>query len=186
MEWIRRVLRRIFNREKRNKVVILVDLENLLLGTENVTSPEKEGFSIEEGLTTLVKRIAQEVGEVVDVFVFTPPHLSNLYGKPLHQQGFFIIFCPKVLNKERQEIDTVDSTLINFGRRIIADTEGLTHICIGSGDRDFSPLARAAYYKGLRTIVIAGSVKSLSSELLKLAEKTYVFSPTQSQTHASQ
>ena len=175
---------------KENKIVMLVDFENLLTNFE-ISSPTS--YSVEAGFDKVTKEISREVGEITDVFIFVPPHLSSLWGETFHKQGFFTIYCPKIKTKDEGEKDTVDSILTEYGKREITKNPDLTHLCIGSGDKDFAssgeknfvPLVRAAIRRGLKIIVVAGSLKSLSPELISLADSkpdgskmVYLFSPT--------
>ena len=152
----------------KQKVVCFFDLENLIKNLPITSSPEK--YSLEDGFDRLIKEIAQEMGDIVNVYVFVPPHLAMIWGETLHRLNFFTIFCPKIRSKDGQsEEDTVDQTLIEFGKTIIQD-HNLTHICLGSGDKDFSGLLRLAIRSGKKIIIVSGDISSLSSELIKLAD----------------
>jgi hypothetical protein len=162
---------------KINKILVLIDVENL---RANLPPIGPSGFSFPAGFDRTMKQIAREVGVIEDVFVFSPPHLIQLFGGELHHHGFTIIACPKVRSKDgRGEIDTVDQTLIDFGKKTIGRIEGLTHLCLGSGDKDFAPLVREAIRRGLKILVIASSPQSLSTELIQLSDQVYLFSPTE-------
>ncbi len=165
-----------------SKIVVLIDFENLLQNTE---IPPPKSFSMMAGFDKLIKEISQDVGEIINVFVFIPPNLAITYGAELYKQGFFMILCPKIQSKKGSEEDTVDSTLIEFGKKIIGQSPDLTHLCIGSGDKDFNPLIREAIRWRLKIIIIAGNLRSLSFDLIKLADKktggkgkmVYLFTP---------
>jgi len=159
------------------RILMLIDWENLLTNLKEMPPPES--YSITAGFDRLCKEIASEVGEIVNVFVFIPPHLVYTFGETFHKIGFFTIACPKIRGKKGEEEDTTDLTLINFGQKAIEDIKDLTHLCLGSGDKDFSLLVRQAIRKGLKIIVVASSERSLSTELIKLADKIYIFSPTE-------
>lgn len=171
-------------RPGKNKILLLIDFENL---QKNLAiTPTAEKFSVAAGFDRLFKQISREVGEIDNVFVFVPPHSASLWGETFHKLGFFTILCPKIKSKSREEIDTTDETLTAFGKKMILQPPELTHLCLGSGDKDFSPLLREAIRKGLKIIVVAGNFNSLSSELIKLADKkpdgtkmVYLFSPTE-------
>lgn len=150
------------------RVVILLDWENLLSTT---TTYPPERFSLEGELNRTIERIAQEVGVIIGIYVFIPPHLAPAWGETFKKQGFFTIFCPKRKDKEGQEADGVDEELIRFGTKMIEQVSDLTHFCLGSGDQDFVPLLREARLHSLEVIVVAGNLQSLSSELLPFAEK---------------
>lgn len=166
-------------RKKSDKrIMILVDWENLLKSMKEM--PPAEVFSVTAGFDKFMKTIALEIGEIVNVFIFIPSHMVVPWAETFHRQGFFTIVCPKIRGKTGEEEDTTDATIINFGKTVIENTRNLTHLCIGSGDKDFSLLVRQAIRKGLKIVVVASSERSLSMELIRLADKVYIFSPTDS------
>lgn len=152
---------------KRKKILVLVDWENISL---NVGFTPGEP-SLKERLDVCIRNIAKQVGSIVDVFVFMPPHASYTWGEHLYSLGFFIIACPKVKNKAGEEIDTVDETLMKFGERMLDRTEGLTHLCLVSGDADLLPLLTRARLKGLKTVLIAADTHSLSAKMIPLIDE---------------
>ncbi|PIP23432.1 MAG: hypothetical protein COX90_00520 [Candidatus Nealsonbacteria bacterium CG_4_10_14_0_2_um_filter_38_17] len=152
---------------KRNKVLVLIDFENLLWNTER-TPPER--FSIIDGLDRIIKDISREIGPIVGVFVFLRAHLSYDWATYLQKMNFFIILCPPDVTKQKELQDTTDAELIRFGQLMIPQITGLTHLCIGSGDKDFEQLARTAILNGKRIAIIAGNRESLSGELSRLAD----------------
>lgn len=157
------------------KIVALLDTENLYNNLPHI-GPGVLSFSA--GFDRVMKEIARRIGPIEDVYVFAPPHLVQLLGEEFYQQEFTIIACPKVHAKETgREVDTVDRTLIKFGEKTIRKEKGLTHLCIGSGDKDFAPFAREAIRQGLKILVIVSSKESLSSDLLDLADEVFLFSP---------
>lgn len=167
---------------KKNKAALAVDLENLIL---NTTIPTPQRFSTTEGFAKLLRTISREINGIVDVFVFLPPHMAATYGRELRDQGFFLILCPRTQNKASEDQDTVDSTLIKFAETVIIPNPEYSYLCIGSGDKDFGLLAREASRAGLRIIIVAGNLTSLSIELIGAAEKrtdgsrmVFIFSPT--------
>ena len=162
---------------KENKIIVLIDIENL---NANLPSMGPVGFSFSAGFDRVMKQIAREVGAIEDVFVFSPPHLVQLFGEEIYRQGFTIIACPKTRSKESgEEIDTVDQTLIEFGKKAIRQMKGLTHLCLGSGDKDFAPLVREAIRRRLRIVILASSPGSLATELIKLSDQVFLFSPVE-------
>jgi hypothetical protein len=164
-------------REKENKILVLIDLENLRAGLPAIGPM---GFSFLVGFDRTMKQIAHEVGAIEDVFIFSPPHLIQLFGEELYRQGFTIIACPKIRSKGGgEELDTVDQTLIEFGEKAIRQIGGLTHLCLGSGDKDFARLVREAIRRKLKILILASSPQSLSTELIKLSKQVFLFSPTE-------
>lgn len=155
------------NRDKRPKILVLVDWENLQW--QIGFSPGRP--SLKDRLDSRIKEVAAEVGGVLDVFVFMPPHISYTWGESLHEKGFFIVACPKIRNKAGEETDTTDETIIKFGEMMMDNVRGLTHLCLASGDKDFSPLLNRAQRKGLENIIIAGDIKSLAGDVISLASQ---------------
>lgn len=157
-------------RKKRpnNKVLLLIDWENLLSSTVSIP-PEK--FSLDAGLNNLIEKITQEVGIIIGIYVFVPPHLVSTWGEKFKKEGFFIICCPKIKTKTGEEKDTVDEELSRFGMKMVAQISDLTHLCLGSGDQDFIPLLQEAKQRGLKIIIATGNLQSLSAELIRFAEK---------------
>lgn len=151
-----------------NKVLVLLDWENLQSSTVSIP-PEK--FSLQVGLEKLIEKITSEVGKIVGIFVFLPPHLVSTIGERLKKEGFFIICCPKIKGKDGVERDTVDEELMRFGRKMIAEIPDLTHLCLGSGDQDFIPFLQEARHQGLKIILISGTLQSLSKEIIRFAVK---------------
>lgn len=171
-------------REKENKILVLIDWENL---QRNVKLPPPEKFSMKRGFNRLLKQLS-EIGKVAMVFVFIPSHMASLYGKIFYEieAGLRVILCPRIKTKEGKEKDTVDEILMEVGREMIWQIPDLTHLCLGSGDKDFSPFLKEAIKQGLKIIIVEGNIRSLSPELIELADlhpKTkkrmiYIFSPS--------
>lgn len=155
------------SQKKPIKILMLIDFVNLEMNL-HLIPPER--FSIADGLRRVIRTISREIGEIASVFVFTPPHSAMLWAEDLWKIGFFTVFCPTVKGKKGEEIDTTDEILIKFAENIISQMPDLTHICIGSGDKDFTPLADKALRKGLKIIIFAGDSISLSFDLRKLAD----------------
>ncbi len=149
------------------KILMLIDWENLIT---NMDLPPAERYSNIEGFDRIIKRISRDVGEIVNVFVFLSPHLAYSVSEDMYKLGFFTIVCPKIRTKEEEQQDTADGIIIDFGKKMINQISGLTHLCLGSGDKDFTPLIREATRKGLKIIILAGNKRSLSRELSKLAD----------------
>ena len=169
-------------RREINKILVLLDWENLSISADDIP-PEK--FSLTAGFHRLAQQF-RDVGEVTNVFLFAPLPSLATHAEIFYRQGFISVLCPKIHSKSGEEQDTTDGIIITFGQRIIGHMPDLTHLCIGSGDRDFVPLAREAIRRGLRIIIVAGSCQSLAPELSELADihpmskkrMVYLFSPT--------
>lgn len=178
-------LSKVFRRRKRstsrNKILVLLDLENILLNTN--AGPFE--FSLVDGFTKIIRKLG-EFGRVVEVFVFGPPSTISINLDSLYQMEFRAIACPRVVvEKTGPKTDTVDSVMIDLGKKMITEMGELTHLCIGSGDRDFLPLVRETERSGLKVIIVAGNEGSLSEELARFAcrnpisgeRAVYFFSP---------
>ena len=172
------------NRNKKVKILCVIDWDNIHI---NVPPPEK--LSITAGLDRIMKKIAQEVGEIINVFVFTPFHLALANAQAFYDETFYMILCPKIKYKKGGEQDTTDEIISAFLQDMINQMPGLTHICLGSGDKDFCRTIRQyVMRKGLKMIIIVGDMLSLSNHLINLADinpntdkkMVYVFSPTES------
>lgn len=168
--------------KQRTKIVMLVDFENLLLNL-NIELTPPEHFSLMGGLDRLIRQISQEVGEIANVLVFASAHLATAWAEDFHRLGFFTILCPRIINKAGEEEDTTDSVIMEFGRKTIRHHD-ITHLCLCSGDKDFSPFLREAIRQGLKIVIVAGNLTSLSTELIRLADKkedggkmVYILSP---------
>lgn len=161
-------------KKTRSQGVMLVDLENLI-DSLPFSSPDR--FSIEEGFRRIIRRIAEEKREITDVFIFAPEHVLTTWDEELHDLEFFMVRCPKIRTKDGKDFqDTTDAILIRFGKRII-NLPDIDFLCLVSGDRDLMPLIRTAERKGLKKLIVTGSIKSLSKHLIKAADQVYLFEP---------
>ena len=159
------------------RIIFLADIENLLL---NLPPMGPGMFSLSTGFDRVMKEIARTVGPIEDLLAFLPPHLIPIHGEELHRLGFTIIACPKVRAKGTgREVDITDEILIERGKKEIRRMQGITHLCLGSGDKDFSLLVREAIHRGLKIIVVASSRNSLSKELIDLSDQVFLFSPAE-------
>lgn len=155
-----------FFEPKKNRVLVLMDWENLQRDVRYF--PDRS--SIKERLSKLIVTIAREIGEVVGVYVYLPPHAIFGWGEDLQRLGFWPISCSKIKNKTGEKKDTADSMLIDHGKKLIDQITGLTHLCVGSGDIDMEPLIRSARNKGLKTMLIVRDLQSLNVKLLSLVD----------------
>lgn len=157
-----------FGKKKPNKILVVLDWDNLNI---NLRMPLSEKFSIMTELDRVQKKITQEVGEIINVFVFASPYLIAVNSESLYNEGFYIVLCPLVRTKTGTEKkDTADETIIKFTNDMIAQMPDITHICLGSGDKDFCRMLRGAIRKRLKIMIIAGDLTSLSDDLIELAD----------------
>jgi len=174
-----------FRREKsQNKILLLIDWENIRLNTDFLA---RERVSMIAGFDRIQRQIVQDIGgEIVGVFIFASPHLTSTEAETFYREGFYVISCPRVKVKDEKDKDTTDEVLIEFLKDTIKVIPNLTHICLGSGDKDFCQTLRKALRRGLKLIILAGSLSSLSPDLIDLADSNpltgkkmvYIFSPT--------
>lgn len=156
-----------FGRKKPIKILMVADWDNLIY---NLKMPAPEKLSKIAGLDRVQKEITQEVGEIVDVFVFTP-HLIYLDSETLYNEGFYIVLCPRVRTKTgTEDRDTVDETIIKFVNDMVTRMPDITHICLGSGDKDFCRMLRGTIRKRLKIMLMVGDLTSLSADLIDLAD----------------
>lgn len=170
ISWIRTLqlfLRKPLPRGNGNTVLMLLDFENLYFNTEFSLLPERIR-AIEEGLTEVIRNITHDIGKIYTVLVFLPPH-QVLWAQKFEEMGFFTILCPQEKDKTGEMRDRTDLIMIRFGK-LWMDLPGLTHLCIGSGDKDFAPLVFEAHRKGLQIVIVAGDKTSLSDRLAQLAD----------------
>jgi len=156
-----------------NQVLALFDWENLLLNVPFIP-PDKPNFIVDWFDGLIHKRIPREIGEIVRVEAFVREDVIFLYGEQLNELRVHIEACPLVWTKDRKgRVNTTDQKLIEEGMELIDLLPKLTHLCIGSGDRDFTSLVRFAKRKGLKFILVAGSKRSRSPRMEKLADLKY-------------
>jgi len=154
------------------RVLVLVDWENLRINYDAAMAGIRVRYSLTDAFQCALDRIAKETGPICGVYIFTPLHLANTDGEDLFERGYYIVYCPKVAGKKPGERrDTTDSQLKSFGERMIAQLKGITHLCIASGDRDYTRLINDARLQGIPTQLVIGSLRSLSSRLIDKLEK---------------
>jgi len=166
------------SKKKEEKGFMALDHDNLW-AKARVGSPTKT--SAVEAFDKLVTKIVTEIGPIINILVFLPTHPSNIWAATYRKLGFFPVVCPRVPVKEgsEEEKDTVDETLTEYSEFAIEHIKELTFFVLCSGDQDFASLLRKAKRKGLKTVVVAGSTKSLSKELIDLADTTMLFELTE-------
>jgi len=149
---------------KESKILVLIDWENLQLGFIR-----QGGDFFHEGHFEYFLERLTEIGEVIFVFVFAPLHLESSYLEMFHKRGFYHIACPRIATKNGGVKDTTDEKIINFGKEAISQLSGLTHLCLVSGDRDLAELGYFAKRHGLKIIIGAPNINSISGEMVNLA-----------------
>lgn len=154
------------------RILVLVDWENIF---HNITDIQKVSYaSISQAFTKLTRKLEQEIGRIVFMFVFTPPHLASILGETLQEFESYIVYCSKRKGEADEEEDTVDEVLMKLGEKLIQEME-LSHLCICSGDEDFEPLYTKAKLNKIKIITVYASEKSLSAGVIKLSDKIILF-----------
>lgn len=180
---ILRILHILKKSKKRPKILVLLDIKNIL---DNSLPASEERVSPKAGFDRLMKELGK-IGQVDDVYIFAPLHIASQYQKLFYELGFYTIACPRITNKLGQEVDATDSVMIDFGKKMISQNPNLDYLCVGSGDKDFLPLIRKARQSGLKIITIVGcNIRSLAEEIIPLVDNhpgskkkmVLLFSPT--------
>ena len=156
------------------KILVLVDLENI---TINLSLMPLGGAAPSDVIKNLLPEL-RKIGDIFYVFVFSPPHriigYESFFKKGLvFREGVSLIECPKDIKKidgRQAEVDTVDEKIIEWCETIVPEIEGITHVCLCSGDADFLKALKGLKKRGLKIIIASGQEDSLARELIKLAD----------------
>lgn len=158
-----------------NKVLVLIDWDNIFFCLWEVFNKE---MRIDYRLKKLKEWIENNIGEILDGkgFVFAPEHLSVLHQQICVQNDLKLMTCPKKqkrsTEKKMEEEDTVDETLIWFGKMMMRHPD-IGFICLVSGDNDYVPLFERAASCGIKRVLIPPTINSLSKSktLIKLVDR---------------
>lgn len=162
-------------KKKTEKILVLIDWDNLFLNLINIFKPGKVNLSFR---LDKLKEWLGEIGEIWAVFVFAPPHLSPWHRKLLRQHGFFLITCDKIKPEEKtkektgdkKEIDTVDETLIRFGELELPHPD-IDYLCLVSGDFHFAELLEKAQKSGKKRAIVISGINPLARKLIAFADQ---------------
>jgi len=164
----------------KRKILVVVDLENMIANTE---LPPGAGFTLHQALLGLMQKLA-DLGDIVAKLVFTPPHRIPSFEKFFSEHGFFIVACPKVQTAEGPK-DITDQVIMDFCQQVVAEIPKITHFCLCSGDADFIPIIQILRKKGVKIIIASGNLRALSGDLIRLAEpngsggrRVFILSPS--------
>ena len=171
--------------KRKSMIAFFLDLDNLRSNTDFLT----QKISITGGFDRIQRQIMKDIGdgEISRVFVFaSSPHLTSAEQEAFYNQCFYVIVCPRIKTKEGNYRDTVDEQLGEFIKDELNLVPDITHVCLGSGDKDFCRALRKVMRKNIKLIIMAGNISSLSRDLIGLADvnpltgkkMVYVFSPT--------
>jgi len=164
------------------KVLLLIDWDNFFLSLYDSFGPDK--MQIDYRLQALLQWISQNIGELAGGygFVFAPEHLTLSFQQMCVQNQLRLVTCPKrpLADPKRnlktgymmQEEDTVDETLIWFGKMMMRHPD-VKFICLVAGDDDYVELFEEASHYNVRRVLAPPTLKSLSLSqgLVSLADK---------------
>jgi hypothetical protein len=163
---------------KKPAIAVAIDLDNIVREFAPIANDTHR--SVAEVLSILLTKLS-EIGRVMAVYVFTPPHLIG----PPYQDFFFqqkslplfVFYCPQPLEAKPVDPKTpgvVDQFLIDFCRTTILATNA-EYICFVAGDGHYVPIAKTFQQAGKKIILAPANEGSLSDELKGLADPSLVF-----------
>jgi hypothetical protein len=169
------VVQNLLSQTATGQVLVLADWDNIFLCLYNVFRAE---MRLEHRIQKMMEWIKTNIGEIFGGygFMFAPEHLSILHQQLCVENGFKLITCPKrSIKNELGEIiieDTVDETIVWFGK-IMFCHPNVRFICLVSGDDDYVPLLQEAEKCGVKRVLVAPTIDSLSrsKRLIQLADK---------------
>jgi hypothetical protein len=163
---------------KKPAIAVTIDLDNIVRELAPIANDTHR--SVAEALLMLLAKLS-EIGNVIAVYVFIPPHLIG----PPYQDFFFqqkslplfVFYCPqppeaKPANPETPGI--VDQFLIDFCRTTIL-AANIDYVCFVAGDGHYIPIAKTLQQAGKKIILAPASESSLSDGLKGLADPSLVF-----------
>lgn len=158
------------------KVLLLIDWDNVFFC---LYSMFKRDIRLEYRLKRLTDWIKKEIGEIFSDhgFVFAPEHLAQFHQQVCVQNDLKLIICPKreikdSEGKTEREEDTVDETIIWFGKMMMSHPD-VKFICLVSGDDDYVPLFEEAEKHNIKRVLAPPTIDSLSKSkrLVGLVDK---------------
>lgn len=161
------------------KIIVLIDLENILFSLPVMSSGEK--FSLESAFENFIAWL-EKIGKVKAVFVLGSE--KSIFSRRIgfSKLKWFQILCPKIKqwalkpgygfkleSEKNQEKDTSDATIIKLWE-LLNDIGGSWNIlCLSSGDIDFTPMSKETLRRGKHIAIAAATEVSLSKELRETA-----------------
>jgi uncharacterized LabA/DUF88 family protein len=156
--------------EKREKIAILIDFENLFDNTKD--DPEQKR------LGRLLDYFSfQQKKDIIVFWIFTPTHLAaNAMSVVFHLYHAELVFiphlrlCPRNLlmqiGRGLKDLDTVDQRITSQGKWLVDNTKELSEIIVVSNDFDFSELKNYAKQHGMKFQIYPSS-QAFSKDYLK-------------------
>lgn len=163
---------------KENKVILMIDFENIINSMPSSSPFEKNYASIATAIENLIRQL-EKIGKVVQAYIFAPPHslsIYSIYAERFYYKGIIMISCPKIKKMDygishNPFEDTVDEILRRCcDNWIIQGKGGITHFCLASGDSDFLRMIKELKRNGIKIIIAAGNNASLSGVLEREAD----------------
>ncbi len=154
---------------KNHKVIAIIDWENIRQSMmEESYSPE--GYSILSGLEKM-KNWLLTIGQQIWIIVYVCSDQLFYFIKTFEQLEFTSIICQPE-EEEGQKKDTTDRHIISDFSKLLdmVSDKGIYCLCLGSGDADFMPILKKAKEKGIKIAIAAGSKRSISQDLKKMAD----------------
>ena len=152
------------------KVLVLIDWDNFFLCLFNRFKKE---IRIEWRIRELLEWVKVEIGEILEGcgFVFAPEHLNVFHQEVCVNNNLVLFTCPKKklqtpINNPKTgmpetEVDTVDGTLMWFGRLMMKHPD-VGFICLVAGDDDYVPLMEEAERMNIGRVLAPPTIDSLS------------------------
>jgi len=151
-------------------VLVLVDWDNFFM---SLFDRFRNELQLESKIKRLMDWIEKEIGPIVEGygFVFAPEHLNAIQQDICVRSRLKIFTCPKIHVPDQETQDTVDETLMWFGRLMI-DNPNIGFICLVSGDDDYVPFLEGAKKRGIKIALAPPTIDSLSKSkrLIRLAD----------------
>ncbi len=151
-----------------DKVLLLIDWDNFLMGLQTRFAPDEVKISYRiEKLMTWVKGTC---GELVEVdgkkkgSVFAPEHLQPFYQDICVANKLHLNICPKKKVADNNgSMDSVDEEIIWFGKLMLRHPD-IGCICMVSADQHFLPFLREAKGKRLKIAIAIPTKNSLTKQ----------------------
>ncbi len=163
---LRELLRLKSETGKENRLIVLVDYENV--GKEVISGRQVIDLNA-------IREECLKIGVIEFSAAFVPEHLVyDGLTDYLHDKNYKLIACP---SKNRKQKDRVDSIMTEVGNMCADLMPSITHIVIVAMDGDFADLANHAKDHRKKTIAFASefispSLRKIVDEILPLPLKT--------------
>lgn len=172
------------NNKKQKKIVALLDWHNIIEGVRESkgTLFKPEFFFLKTAVEETLQWLGS-IGKISLVFVFgPPPDIDNNFS--LFNSFYFLMVKCLGEATENGFRDKTDDYIKRVGFGLVEDFD-FDVLCLGSGDKDFLPLAEKAKEKKMKIAYVVGSEKNLAEVMRKKTDKhpetgepmVHIFSP---------